>query len=236
VLSYADEIFSIGDELLDAIHHQQTRKATPFRVGISDSVSKSVAYRMLEPSLNLKEPIRLICREGRLEFLLSELSVHRLDMIIADRPMPSHLNVKGFNHLLGESDITLFGAKSVITHLKGKFPECLNQAPLLLLGEDAAIRIKIEHWLTKNNLHPIIAGEFDDGALMKAFGQAGAGLFFASTTMTKYICTHYNVRAIGIIETVTEQFYAITTDRKLTHPAIAAISEKGRKEVFGEPD
>ena len=233
VLSYADEIFSIGDELLDAINDQRTKKSIPLKVGIADSVSKFVAYRLLEPALKLAEPIRLICREGRLESLLSELSVHRLDMIIADRPMPSHLNVRGFNHLLGESGLTVFGAKALVENLMGEFPECLNKAPFLLPGDDAAIRPKLERWLDNHNLHPMISGEFDDSALMKSFGQAGAGLFAAPSTNAAHICEQYQVQVVGKIDTVMEQLYMISTERQLTHPAIIAISEKGREDVFG---
>jgi LysR family transcriptional regulator, transcriptional activator of nhaA len=233
VLSYADEIFSIGDELLEAIQDQRAKKTIPLKVGIADSVSKFVAYRLLEPALKLAEPIRIICREGRLVPLLSELSVHRLDMIIADRPMPSHLNVRGFNHLLGESSLTVFGANALVENLVGDFPYCLNQAPFLLPGDDAAIRPKLEQWLDNHNLHPMISGEFDDSALMKSFGQAGAGLFAAPSTNAAHICEQYKVQIVGIIDAVKEQLYMISTERKLTHPAIVAISEKGREDLFG---
>ena len=234
VLSYADEIFSIGDELLEAIHDQRIRKSIPLKIGIADSVSKYVAYRLLEPALKLEEPIRLICREGRLVSLLSELSVHRLDLIIADRPMPTHLNVRGFNHLLGESGLTVFGANSVIENLTGDFPKCLNQAPFLLPGDDAATRPQLEQWLDNNNLHPMIRGEFDDSALMKSFGQAGAGLFAAPSTNAAHICEQYKVKVVGHIETVVEQLYMISTERQLTNPAIIAITEKGSEGVFGK--
>lgn len=233
VLSYADEIFSIGDELLEAIHDQRAKKSIPLKVGIADSVSKFVAYRLLEPALKLAEPVRLICREGRLVSLLSELSVHRLDMIIADRPMPPHLNVRGFNHLLGESGLTVFGSRGLVKNLVGKFPLCLNQAPFLLPGDDAAIRPKLEQWLDKHNLHPVISGEFDDSALMKSFGQAGAGLFAAPSTNAAHICEQYKVKVVGEIDSVMEQLYMISTERQLTHPAIVAISKKGREDLFG---
>jgi len=233
VLSYADEIFSVGDELLDVINDQRSHKALAFRVGIADSVPKTVAYRLLEPALRLDETVRLICREGRLVPLLSELAVHRLDMIIADRPMPPHLHVRGFNHLLGESGMTMFGAPSLTKTLRGRFPDCLDQAPVLMCGEDAAIRPKLDQWLASNNLHPIIVGEFDDGALMKSFGQAGAGLFFAPTTIADTICKQYSVKIVGHIDSVIEQIYVISTERRLTHPAVKAVSEIGRNDVFG---
>lgn len=231
VLSYADEIFSIGDELLEVIHDQGTKKSIPLRVGIDDSVSKLLTYRLLEPALQLAEPIRLICREGRLVPLLSELSVHRLDMIITDRPMPNHLNVRGFNHLLEESALMIFGAASLTEHLKGEFPECLNHAPFLLPGEDTAIRPKLQRWLDHHHVHPKITGEFDDSALMKSFGQAGAGLFTAPTNNAAQISKQYNVKAVGKIDAVIEQTYLITTERQLTNPAIRAISENSKKNL-----
>lgn len=234
IMSYADEIFSIGDELLDAIHNQQSSKTIPLRVGIADSVSKLVAYKLLEPALQLSTPIRLVCSEGRLISLLSDLSVHRLDMIIADRPIPSHLNVRGFNHLLGESALAIFGTPALLKQLTGKFPQALNNAPFLLPGEDAAMRPKLEHWFDKNNLYPAITGEFDDSALMKSFGQAGVGLFAAPATIAKRICEQYHVEVMGHIDAVTEQLYVISTERRLTHPAIVAISQKGREDVFGK--
>jgi LysR family transcriptional activator of nhaA len=233
ILSYAEEIFTIGDELLDVLHDQQAKKTLPFRVGIADAVSKSVAYRLVEPALKLGEPVRLVCREGRLASLLAELAIHRLDMIIADRPMPGNLNVRGYSHLLGESGLTVFGARHRASEWSGSFPDVLDNAPFLLPGEDAAIRPKLLQWLEANDLRPHIVGEFDDSALVKAFGQAGAGLFVAPTAIVDHVCEQYKVVAIGRIDTVVEQLYAITTERRLTHPAIVAISKVAREDVFG---
>lgn len=233
ILSYAEEIFTIGDELLEVLHDQTLVKTLPFRVGIADSVSKSVAYRLVEPALKLEETVRLICREGRLASLLAELAVHRLDMIIADRPMPTHLNVRGFSHLLGESGLTVFGAVSLTQGLSGAFPAMLGNAPFLLPGEDAIIRPKLLQWLEANALRPRIVGEFDDSALMNSFGQAGAGLFVAPTAIADIVCEQYQVTALGRIDAVVEQLYAITTERRLTHPAIVAISKAARRDVFG---
>ena len=232
ILTYAEEIFAIGNELMEALHVQRSRKSLTFRVGIADSVSKSIAYHLVEPALRLSDPVRLICREGRLSALLAELAVHHLDMIIADRPMPASLNVRGYSHLLGESGITFFGTPNLAKQLKGEFPACLNGAPLLLPGEDAAIRPQIIQWFEANNLRPEILGEFDDSALMKAFGQAGAGLFVAPTTLASHVCEQYKTVAIGRIDSVIERLYAITTERRLTHPAIVAISKAAREDIF----
>lgn len=233
ILSYAEEIFTIGDELLDVLYDQKARKALPFRVGIADSVSKLVAYRLVEPALGLADQVRLICREGRLASLLAELSVHRLDMIIADRPMPGNLNVRGYNHLLGESTLTVFAAPTLVRQLNGPFPNYLEQAPFLLPGEDVAIRPQLLRWLEDKQLRPRIVGEFDDSAMMKSFGQAGAGLFAAPTAITEHVCEQYKVTPVGRIDSVIEQTFAITTERRLTHPAILAISTAAQQKVFG---
>ena len=232
ILSYAEEIFTIGDELLEVLRDQKAVKSLPFRVGIADSVSKLVAYRLVEPALHLGEPVRLVCREGRLTPLLAELAVHRLDMIIADRPMPANLNVRGYSHLLGESGVTVFGTPRLAKERSAGFPALLDNAPLLLPGEDVAIRPRLIHWMEANHLRPRIVGEFDDSALMKAFGQAGAGLFIAPTAIVDHVCEQYKVVELGRIESVVEQVYAITTERRITHPAIVAIRKVARQDVF----
>lgn len=234
ILSYAEEIFTISDELLAALHDPKAIKTLPFRVGIADSVSKSVAYRLVEPALKLDEPVRLICREGRLAALLAELAIHRLDMIIADRPMPTNVNVRGYSHLLGQSDLTVFGTKRLARQLSGNFPASLDNAPFLLPGEDATVRPKLLKWLESNNLRPHIVGEFDDSALMKSFGHAGAGVFVAPSAIAEDVCDQYKVARIGRIESVLEQLYAITTERRISHPAIVAISRSARRDAaFG---
>ena len=237
ILGYAEDIFNIGDELLDVLHQQTAKKSLPLRVGIADSVSKAVAYRLVEPALQLEEPVRLICREGRLAPLLAELAIHRLDMIIADRPMPAQLNVRGYNHLLGESGLSVFGTRRLLQTLGGSFPALLDNAPFLLPGEDAATRTRLLQWLEANGLRPRIVGEFDDSALMKAFGQAGAGLFVAPTAIVEHVCEQYKVTEAGRIDSVVEQVYAITTERRITHPAIVAISKTAREDIFawGKP-
>lgn len=233
ILSYAEEIFTLGDELLDVVRDQSAVRSLPFTIGIADVVPKSVAYLLVEPALRLSEPVRLICREGRLTALLADLAVHRLDMVIADRPMPANLNVRGYSHLLGESDLTVFGTDSLLKTLSGDFPALLDDAPFLLPGEDAAIRSRLEHWLAAQRLHPRVIGEFDDSALVKAFGQAGAGLFVAPTALATHICEQHRVVTAGRIDSISEQLFAITTERRLTHPAIIAISQVARNEVFG---
>lgn len=233
ILGYAEEIFALGDELLDVVRDRASHSTLPFRIGVADSVPKSVTYRVVEPVLHMAEAVRVICREGRLVALLAELAVHRLDMVIADRPMPPDINVRAYNHLLGTSDLTVFAAPALAKSLGGKFPGRLDRAPFLLPGEGVAIRAGLEHWLEANDVHPRIVGEFDDGALLKAFGQSGAGAFVAPTAIAGYVCRQYHVETIGRIDGVTEALYAITTERRIRHPATIAISQAAAREVFG---
>ncbi|MEZ5629053.1 MAG: transcriptional activator NhaR [Rhodocyclaceae bacterium] len=224
ILRYAEEIFALGDELLDVLHDADAAQAPPFRVGIADSVPKQMAYRLVAPTLTLDEPVRLVCREGRLTPLLAELSVHHLDMVIADRPMPARYNVRAYSHLLGESGLTVMAAPSLVARFDGDFPRCLDEAPFLLPGEDVAVRVPLMQWFEAERLRPQIIGEFDDSALLKAFGGAGAGFFCAPSTVVPDVQAQYGVVPVGEIPGLAEQIYGITTERKLTHPAIVAIS------------
>ena len=233
IVSYAEEIFGLEGELLAVVRDQGSRTALPFRIGIADSVPKSLTYRVVEPALHMEEAVRLFCKEGRLVSLLAELSVHRLDMVIADRAMPTDLKVRAYNHLLGSSDVTVFGAESIVQTLKGTFPALVDNAPFLLPGEEVAIRPALEQWFEAQRVRPRVVGEFDDSALLKAFGQGGAGLFVAPTAIADYVCQQYGVLAIGRIESVNEQLYAITTERRMQHPAAVAISQAASREVFG---
>ena len=235
IFSYADEIFVLGNELLEVALDQTARKSLPFRVGVADSVPKSVVYRVVEPALRIDEPVRLICREGRLTPLLAEMAVHHLDLVIADRPMPANLNVRAYSHFLGKSDLTVFAAPDLARSLTGTFPALLDRAPFLLPGEDVALRPDLIRWFEANHLYPRIVGEFDDSALLKAFGQAGAGLFVAPTAIADYVSRQYTVQAVGRIDSVTEQLYAITTERRLLHPAIVAVVQATQREFFGKP-
>ncbi len=232
ILSYADDIFTTGDELLEIVRDKTLSATVAFRVGCADSVSKLIACRLVEPALHLDEPVRLICREGRLNSLVAELAVHRLDLVIADRPMPSHLSVRGHSHLLGESGLTVFATAALAATLEPAFPACLDGAGMLLPGEDFAIHQRLLRWLEDSGVHPRVVGEFDDSAMMKAFGQSGAGVFFAPTVIARQVCDQYRVVQLGRVDTLVEQVYAITTERRLKHPATVAISRMARDSLF----
>jgi LysR family transcriptional activator of nhaA len=233
MLSYAEQIFALGNELLESLQEDAKPKSMPFRVGISDSVPKLVAYRLVEPSLGGSEPIKLICREGRLTALLADMAVHRLDMVIADRPMPDNLNVRGYAHFLGESGVSIFAAESVLDPATGNFPDLLANKPFLMPGADVALHSRLLRWFESERLCPRIVGEFDDSALLMAFGQAGAGFFAAPTAIEDYIARQYEVQVAGRIGVVREQIYAITNERKLIHPIVSAICRFAQHDVFG---
>jgi LysR family transcriptional activator of nhaA len=232
VLSYADEIFSLGQELEDVLRQQPTERMLQFRVGVSDAVHKAIASRLIEPALRSGDPISIICREGKVANLLGELALHHLDIVIADCPMPPKIDVRAFSHLLGECGLTFFATTELALKHPGGFPQCLNRAPFLMPGDDVSIRPKLLRWFETNHLHPHVTGEFDDAALMKAFGQMGVGIFTAPTSISKEVQQQYGVVAIGATRDVTEKYYAISVERKLTHPAVIAISESARRDLF----
>jgi LysR family transcriptional activator of nhaA len=233
VLRYAEEIFALGDELMDALKDPASRQVMPLRVGIADSVPKQVAYRLVAPALQLEMPVRLVCREGRLSALLAELSIHRLDMVIADRPMPTNLNVRAYNHLLGESAMAVLGAPALLASPNADFPALLDDAPFLLPGEDVSVRGSLLQWFESRRVRPRIVGEFDDSALMTAFGRAGAGFFAVPEVVAADVIEQTGACQVGRIEEISEQLYAITAERRLTHPAIVAISAAAALAGFG---
>ena len=228
-LTYADDIFHIGAELEEALQNRDAAPVHPFRVGIADAVPKAIAYQLLAPALALAEPVKLVCREDRLEQLAAELSIHRLDMVLADRPLPSNMDIKGYSHPLGECGIAFLAAKRVAQTLHGDFPACLDSAPLLIPGEDSALRVPLLRWLEKKGVAPRIVGEFDDSALMSAFGQAGAGVFPVPLTTAREVMKQYQVIEQGRTLDIRERFFAISVERRLSHPAVLAVSEAARR-------
>lgn len=229
VFSYADEIFSLGEELEDMLHHRPGDRPLQFSVGVVDSVQKSIAYMLLEPALKLPETLRIVCREGKLSTLLAGLAIQSFDIVIADGPMPANSNVRGYSHLLGECGITFFAAQALARQVRKGFPQSLDGAPFLLPGEDAAVRPRLLKWFDRERIRPRIAGEFDDGALLKEFGEAGTGVFCMPSVVAAQIKRQYGVVEVGRTGEVMEQFYAISVERRLSHPAVVAISSAARK-------
>ena len=228
VLSYADEIFSLGGELEEAVRNMPSERPLTFKVGVADVVPKTIAYRLLSPVLELPDPVRLVCKENSLDVLLADLALHKIDLVIADSPIPPGVNVRGFNHSLGESGVSFMAAPELAKSLCRNFPHSLDGAPLLLPTEINVVQSRLIQWLDGMHIHPRIVGEFDDSALMKVFGQAGKGVFVVPTAISNEVADHLGVKIIGSTDEVREQFYAISFERRITHPAVAAITKTAR--------
>ena len=235
-LSYADEIFALGQEMVSSLQADgpASHAATAFRVGVSDSVPKSMAHRLLATLNRTAKPVRLVCRSGPIESLLGELALHRLELVLADRPMPAGLAVRAHSRKLGESALAFFSHPRLLRS-ETAFPACLNGAPLLLAGQNTAIRGAIDGWLGEARLHPQVVGEFDDSALMKVFGEAGEGTFPAPAILSNEICARYGVIEVGRLEAVRESFWLITTERRIQHPEVRAVLDAARTTVFMTP-
>ncbi|MDA0990686.1 MAG: LysR family transcriptional regulator [Verrucomicrobia bacterium] len=223
VFGYAQEIFALGRDLADTLKGRPVDRPPRLVVGITDAVPRLLAYRLLKPVLSLPGSARLICREGKTDHLLGELAIHEIDIVLADTPLSGHLSVSGFSHLLGDSGVTVFGASRLVTRLKAGFPGSLDGAPFLVPAENTALRRSLETWFDSLGIRPAIVGEFEDSALMKAFGQAGAGVFAVPSMMETEVKRHYRVSSIGQTEDVRACMYAISLDSRLQHPALAAV-------------
>lgn len=233
-LSYADQIFTLGNELETAVRQAHGgEKVLEFRVGVADSVSKSVAYRLLEPALSVGERVRMICSEGKFSELLAQLALNRLDLVIADEPMSRRINVRAFNHPLGRSTMSFLSSPALAKQLQGKFPACLSNVPMLIQGAHSSVRQQLEAWFTRHAITPRVVGEFDDGALMTAFGREGRGVFMVPMVMEEETMAQYGVQLIGRTEELVEEFFAVSVERRITHPCVVAITDAARGQLFG---
>jgi LysR family transcriptional activator of nhaA len=232
---YADEIFALGNELAEVARGRPTGQPHRLVVGVSDALAKLMVYRLLQPALRLPEPVKLICREGHFDDLLKGLVDFELDVILSDAPLSAGIPVKAFSHLLGECGMTIFGTSKLQRAYHKSFPQSLNGAPLLLPGPQSLPRRALDQWFDDQQIHPTIAGEFQDTALMKVFGQEGLGLFPAPSAIEEQVCRQYSVKVVGRIEQVRERFYATSVERRLRNPAVLEISQAARSHVFHSP-
>lgn len=232
VFQYADEIFGLGRELQSVLKGNPRQRPQRLLVGISDLIPKLIAYRVLRPVLEMTEPVQIVCDEGTPDHLIAGLVEHRVDVVLSDSPIPPTLPVKAFNHLLGTCPVTLFAAPQLAARYRRDFPASLSEAPFLLPMQGSSLRRSMEEWFDSEDIHPKLVGEFKDGALMKTFGEAGAGIFAAPSAIEDEIREHYKVVAVGVIDSIVERFYAISVERRLKHPAVVAISEAAREELF----
>ncbi len=229
---YADEIFTLGGELAQRVQSQSIEVHNKLSVGILNSIPKLIAFRTIAPALELEESIKVVCQEGEFETLLGDLAVHKLDLIISDRQVPTGLNVKAYNHKLGTSQIALFAHKSIASRYIKKFPQSLNDAPLLLPASNNQMRRDLDDWFDEVDVRPNIVAEVDDSALIKAFGEAAIGLFPAPCAVAEAIESMYHAKLVGTIESVTETYYTISPERKIKHPGVLKITEEARSRLL----
>lgn len=232
VYRYAEEIFSLGREMVDTVAGRASGQPLRLDVGIADVVPKLIVRRLLQPALSLPEPVRLVCYEDGYEKLLADLAHHTLDIIISDAPVPPGSSVRAFNHPLGKTSVSFFGTTSLANSYRRGFPKSLNGAPLLLPIESMILRRSLNHWFDQHDIKPKVVAEFEDSALLKVFGADGVGIFPAPTIMETDVTRQYGVHVLGRAPGVHERFYAISVERKLKNPAVVAITEAARLELF----
>tara|TARA_R110001592_G_C13180109_1_gene750782 strand:- start:3463 stop:4389 length:927 start_codon:yes stop_codon:yes gene_type:complete len=231
VEQYADDIFSLGSELTQRVKNKRPGAPRTFNVGILNSIPKLIAYKILEPALQLSEPIKVVCIEGDFDNLLGNLAIHKLDLILSDRSIPEGLDVKAYAHKLGSSGLSFFGTQQLCDNYSGTFPNILDNAPVLLPLKGHTLRRRLDNWFEVKGIIPNIIAEFDDSALLKAFGEGGMGFFPAPTAMKQQVETMYHVKAVGDIAEVSEHFFVISPERTLKHPAVIAISKTARSNL-----
>lgn len=232
-LGYAEQIFALGDALESAVRLSRNQeKPVEFRVGVADSIAKSVVYHLLEPALGMTQRVHMICQEGKFPELIAQLSLHRLDLVLADEPVSRKIGVKAFNHVLGTSGMSFLCAPELRDRLKGPFPQCLHGSPMLIQGPMSSVRQQLDHWLNRHRVEPQIVGEFDDSALMNAFGREGRGVFASPTVLEAETTVQFGVEVVGRSTELIEEFFAISVERKITHPCVAAITKAARADLF----
>ena len=232
VFSYADEMFSLESELTDVLEGRPNSNHLTFNVGVAMVVPKLIAYRVLEPVMSMQENVKLICHEAPLVDLLADLSVHKLDLVLADAPISPTLNVKAYNHLLGESGITFFASKKEANRYRRRFPDSLDGAPMLMPTNSSSLRRALDQWFEREGIKPQIVAEIEDRALMKAFGEAGTGIFTTPTAVEDDVIAKYGVKVVARTNDIQERFYAISAERRIKHPAVATIAEAAKESLF----
>lgn len=232
VYKYAEDIFSIGRELLDAVKLGPEGRPQRLTVGITDAMPKLLSCLLLEPAMQLEPAVCLVAHEDKIERLLADLAQYRLDVILSDSPLGAGQQIRAYNHLLGECGVSFFGGKNLHAKYARNFPRSLDGAPMFLPSRQNQLRRNLDQFFDQNGIHPQIMGEFEDTGLLKTFGQTGRAIFPAPSLVEEEVNRQYNVKTIGHIEAVRERFYAISPERKLKHPAVVAICAAARKEFF----
>lgn len=232
VFRYAEEIFSLGRELVDTVKDRPAGRPLRLNIGIVDVLPKMIAQWLIEPALQLREPVRVECREGSADQLAAQLALHELDVVLSDVPVNPNIKIGAYSHLLGECGTTFVASIRLAKRLHGSFPGVLSKASLLLPTENTGMRRNLDYWFSTLEIRPNIVGEFQDYALLRAFGQAGRGVFPIASVFEKDLKQQDSLRRIGQTEEVRNRFYAISVERKLKHPAVLAICDTARRQLF----
>lgn len=232
VFRYAEDIFGLGLELMDAVKQRPTGKPLRLAIGVDDVLPKEIAHALIEPALQLPESVRLLCREASLERLVADLALHELDVVLSDAPVTPNLNVRAYNHPLGDCEVIWVGTPALAKAYRRGFPRSLDGAPMLLPTDDTAIRRGLDQWCAAQGIRPVVVGEFEDYALLRVFGRRGTGVYPTFQILEKDLKRLYGLRRIGLAKGVRGRFYAISVEKKVRHPAVAAICEAARRSLF----
>jgi LysR family transcriptional activator of nhaA len=227
VAEYAADIFATGQELMQMIRGRPVGRPLELRVGVRDVMPKLVAFQILQPAFELGDSVRVICQEGEMADLIGDLSIHKLDLVLSDTALDPLYKVQAYSHLLGESDVVIVGTDALARKYAPDFPASLVDAPFLLPTENSVLRRQMDQWFSERDVMPQILGEFADSALLKIAGSRGVGLFAVPASIQADVEALYGVRFVGLAEGVREQFYAVSVERKIKHPAVVAIREVG---------
>jgi LysR family transcriptional activator of nhaA len=232
VFDYADDIFTLGRELMDTVRNRPTGRPIRVDIGVVDVLPKMIAHWLIRPALQLRESVRIVCREATADQLIARLATLELDVVLSDSPADPNLKVRAYNHPLGDCGITFVGAASLVAKIKKSFPGCVDGAPMLLPTDNTAFRRNLDYWFESNGLHPKILGEFEDYALLRAFGEQGTALFPVPSVFEKDLMKQEKLRRIGKTDEVRTYFYAISSERKLKHPAVVAICDSAKQQLI----
>lgn len=225
VYSYAEDIFSLGTELLQNLQHQESGHQLHFTIGVTDIIPKVLAFDLFRTCLDYDENLKLICKEGGLDSQLAELALNKVDIIFSDQPLPPGGHIKAYNHFVGETGMAFFATKEIASKIAADFPKSLHHCPTLLPGEKSTQKVELLAWFDRINIVPDIVAEFEDSALMKLFGQAGYGVFCAPAPIAEHVKQQYQVEVVGVTNEIREDFYLISPERKLKHPAALHLFE-----------
>jgi LysR family transcriptional activator of nhaA len=228
-LSYAQEIFSLGDELLHSLNNHSTDFAFRFSIGVTDVIAKVFSFNFLKTIYDMDDSIKLVCKESSLEVLLGELATNKLDAVLSDTSLPVGAPLKAYSHLIGKCGLSFFAHKDLADKLKDNFPQSLDNKPFFIAGEGSNQRLSVLSWFEQINISPLIIGEFDDSVLTKYFGQAGYGVFCAPTIIDEHVIEQFGVKLVGRTKDITEHYYLISPERKVKHPAVNNLIAEGKK-------